>query len=145
MQERLHASAVTLNGRGVLVVGPSGSGKSSLCLQLMGLGADLIADDQCVLRNTGSFVEISKPADLPDLIEARGVGLIPAICAPPAVLSLVVDLGETSTERLPPARKRAFWGVFVAVLHKSDSPHFPAAICAYVKNAEVQLSDKLIP
>jgi HPr kinase/phosphorylase len=41
----LHASAVSLDGNGVLICGASGTGKSTLALQLMALGAELIADD----------------------------------------------------------------------------------------------------
>jgi len=44
----LHASCVCLEGRAVLIRGASGSGKSGLALQLIALGAALVADDRTV-------------------------------------------------------------------------------------------------
>ena len=46
----LHASAVALDGRGALLLGASGAGKSGLALRLMALGARLVADDRVLLR-----------------------------------------------------------------------------------------------
>ncbi len=45
----VHASCVAFGGAGVLILGPSGSGKSALALALMGLGAALVADDRVLL------------------------------------------------------------------------------------------------
>ena len=46
----MHATCVHINGSGVLIVGRSGSGKSSLAIKLLALGAKLVADDQCKLE-----------------------------------------------------------------------------------------------
>ncbi|MGL6042504.1 MAG: HPr kinase/phosphorylase, partial [Sandaracinobacteroides sp.] len=43
-----HATAVAINGAGVLLFGPSGAGKSDLALRLIDRGAVLIADDRVV-------------------------------------------------------------------------------------------------
>lgn len=96
-----HASAVALEGKGALILGPSGVGKSTLALSLMALGAELIADD-------GVWVEraqLIRPDTAPPLIEARGVGLLRAgpICTA-APLSLVIDLSRPEPQRLPPRR-----------------------------------------
>ena len=45
----MHATCVDVNGSGVLIVGHSGSGKSSLAINLLALGSKLVADDQCAL------------------------------------------------------------------------------------------------
>ena len=45
----MHATCVDINGSGVLIVGCSGSGKSSLAINLLALGSTLVADDQCEL------------------------------------------------------------------------------------------------
>ncbi|MCB2151511.1 MAG: hypothetical protein KDE06_10360, partial [Rhodobacteraceae bacterium] len=47
----LHAACVSLEGRGVLVLGPSGSGKSALALQLMAHGCTLVSDDAVEVRD----------------------------------------------------------------------------------------------
>ena len=45
----LHATCIAWQGRGVLIRGPSGSGKSALALGLMAHGAVLVADDRVKL------------------------------------------------------------------------------------------------
>ena len=46
----LHATCVAMEGRGVLIIGPSGSGKSELALALMAHGARLVADYRVTLN-----------------------------------------------------------------------------------------------
>ena len=48
--ETLHASTVALDGRAVLISGPSGSGKSDLALRLLDRGFTLVSDDQTIVR-----------------------------------------------------------------------------------------------
>ena len=50
----VHASAVSLGGRGVLILGRSGAGKSGLALRLIALGAQLVSDDRVVLEPHGA-------------------------------------------------------------------------------------------
>lgn len=108
---RLHASAVSLAAGGVLILGPSGAGKSTLALGLMALGADLIGDDAVTLLPDGADWQLSPASDAPPLIEARGIGLLPAGPeALPAPLVLVVDLGQAEALRLPPLRHAALGG-----------------------------------
>ena len=45
----MHATCVDVNGSGVLIIGRPGSGKSSIAINLLALGATLVADDQCEL------------------------------------------------------------------------------------------------
>ena len=49
----IHATCVAIEGRGVLIVGPSGSGKSDLALRLIDRGAALVADDYTDLNVDG--------------------------------------------------------------------------------------------
>ena len=55
----LHASAVAIEGRAVLITGPSGSGKSGLALDIIALGARLVADDGVILRREGERLILS--------------------------------------------------------------------------------------
>ena len=129
----LHASAVAIEGQGVLILGASGSGKSALALHLMGMGAQLIADDRVDLRRDGSQIIASCPATLRGRIEARGIGLLHATPAPRAALALVVDLDQTEAARLPQRRETMLHGRNIPLLHKAAHPYFPAAILQYVK------------
>ncbi|WP_439599420.1 HPr kinase/phosphorylase [Falsiroseomonas sp.] len=72
----LHGSCVALDEQGVLILGPSGSGKSDLVLRLLGRGWDLVADDQVELAVEGDALRASAPAPLRGLLEIRGLGLM---------------------------------------------------------------------
>ena len=50
MSEQIHGACVDLSGAGVLLRGPSGSGKSDLALRLIDGGASLVADDRVDLE-----------------------------------------------------------------------------------------------
>lgn len=122
-------SAVCLAGQGVLVLGPSGSGKSRLALELMALGAALVADDGIWL--TGDNV-LQRPQGAPGLIEARGVGLLKARPLDTAPLTLIVDLSRTEPDRLPPRREAAAPGGPVPLILGKDHPFLAAAISHYL-------------
>lgn len=132
-QKTIHASCVALGNSAVLLIGPSGSGKSALALQLMALGAVLIADDRTVLtvRDTGLIA--SCPPSIRGRIEARGVGLLVADTAVRARVVLAVDLGISEDDRLPPLRHKIVLGHNIALLHTPAHRHFPAAILQYLK------------
>ena len=129
---QLHASAVMVSGRALLIRGASGKGKSALALQLIALGARLIADDQVVLSRRGDTVVLSKPEGLPALIEARGIGLLHAPRAQAGVLHAIVDLDVEQTERLPEPQVEKVLGVPVNVIPAVAAQHFPSAIFLYL-------------
>lgn len=131
----LHASTVAIAGRGVVICGASGSGKSHLALELMALGADLVADDRTGLwpdPESGAPLAMAPPT-LPASIEARGVGLLPARLVGPVPVAVAVDLDKSETNRLPPPRDRILLGHSVALLHNPASGHFAPALLQYVK------------
>lgn len=130
----LHASCVALSGRGLLIMGPSGSGKSGLALQLMALGAALVADDRTeVSVGADGALWAAPPPGLPQLIEARFVGLlrVPAL-SPPVPLALAADLGQTETLRLPPDRWHSLLGQSLPLVFHSAGAHFPSALLHYL-------------
>ena len=57
----VHATAVAIGGRAVLLRGPSGSGKSDLALRLIDAGAELVSDDQSLLERRGDTVVVRAP------------------------------------------------------------------------------------
>ncbi|WP_411911809.1 HPr kinase/phosphorylase [Rhodovulum sulfidophilum] len=128
----LHASTVAHRGRAVLIRGASGAGKSALALQLMALGAELVADDRTILTRTGSGLLASAPEAIRGLIEARRVGLLRAAAVASAPVVLAVDLDTSETERLPPARVTEILGESLPLLRRVDRPYFAAAILQYL-------------
>ncbi|PWE32536.1 serine kinase [Maritimibacter sp. 55A14] len=128
----LHASAVALDGRGALIFGAAGSGKSGLALELMALGARLISDDRTEIALRDGVAVARAPAAIRGLIEARGVGLLRAEPVAAAPLCLAVDLDRTEDHRLPPPRRRTILGVELELIHGRDAPHLAAAIRQYL-------------
>lgn len=126
--ETVHASAAALGGRAALIRGPSGSGKSALALALLSCGATLVADDRTCLARRGSGVVAWSPLAILGLVEARGVGLLRTDPAPPTRLSLVVDLGRSETERLPPQRSCDILGVEMPLVLGAGNAHLTFAI-----------------
>lgn len=129
---QLHASCVAFAGKAILIRGASGSGKSGLALQLMAMGARLVADDRVELSVADGTVHAEAPQSLPQLIEARGIGLLNADICATAQLHTVVDMNEIETERIPERRHTDLLGVRLPLLHKVESPYFAAAMRQYV-------------
>ena len=129
----VHGSTVAFGPhRGIVIVGGSGSGKSALALQLMALGAHLVADDRTRLHLRSHRLIATAPPDLHGLIEARGVGLIRVQALAEAELVLVIDLDRVEQHRLPPLHSRSWLGIALPLLHKVEQSHFPAAILHYI-------------
>lgn len=86
-----NVSAVSLQGRALLIEGPSGSGKSSLALALIDRGAVLIGDDAVTIAASDGRCLVSPPPRIAGLIEVRNIGLVtlPTAVAP---LALVLSL-----------------------------------------------------
>jgi len=131
-QTTQHATCVTAYNKGALIIGVSGSGKSSLALAMMGFGAKLATDDRVILRLVHSRVIASAPAAIDGLVEARGIGLLRAKTEPEAPIKLVIDLDQNEQDRLPPIRHISVLGQSVSLLYKVDMPHFPAALMQYL-------------
>ncbi len=136
-QQTLHASAVALAGQAALITGASGAGKSALCLQLISLGAKLIADDRTLVTLKDGHPVASAPKPIWGLIEARGVGLFRVEPAPPTPVTLIVDLDLAETERLPPERTRDLLGHKVPLLHRVDSLHFAPALMLTLRGGRI--------
>ncbi len=102
---RVHATSIALGEDGILLRGPSGSGKSDLALRLVDAGALLVADDQTELTRRGEALMMSAPATLAGLIEIRGLGIVRVASIAAVRLRLVVDLTAAALiERLPEPR-----------------------------------------
>lgn len=100
-----HASAVAVDGQAALVHGPSGSGKTRLAFGVMALGGQLVADDVVLVRGSAEGATVEAKSGAPEMIEARGVGILHApLLAGPVPLAVVVNLAWAEPQRLPPDR-----------------------------------------
>ena len=140
-EQTIHATTVAFGNRALAILGPSGAGKSGLALQLMALGAELVADDRTVLARCGSGLCAAAPAALAALagrIEARGLGILAAPAHEgPVPLGAAVDLAQSESERLPPFRSVTFLGVSVDLVLARPEPYFPAALRHYMLHGRV--------
>jgi len=115
--ELMHATAVDVGGKGVLLCGPSGVGKSDLALRLIDRGATFIADDQVLLevRRRGLFALAPEP--LRGYLEVRGLGIQSVPVAGGSFVALVVDLvAPDEVPRLPAPHFRALLGEKIPLL-----------------------------
>ncbi len=108
----LHATCLAVAGKGVLIMGPPGFGKSSFALRLIdqpGYGisnelmmARLVADDQVRILRRGNELMASAPGPLRGKLEIRGLAIVDLESLPEISLSLVVQLQPADKiERLP--------------------------------------------
>jgi serine kinase of HPr protein (carbohydrate metabolism regulator) len=98
--ETVHATCVAIGGRGVLIRGRSGSGKSDLALRLIDRGAVLVSDDYTLVMPIAGRLVASAPATIAGQMEVRGIGLVEMDSADGVPLCLLVDL-DHAPERLP--------------------------------------------
>lgn len=128
-----HASCVVVGERGLLIRGASGSGKSGLALQMMGMGAELVSDDRVQLSLQQDQILASAPDALRGLIEARHLGILRAKVKASVPLCAIVEMDQLETERLPPHRHVKLLGLSLQVFHRVEAPHFAAGLVQYLK------------
>jgi HPr kinase/phosphorylase len=132
----LHGSAVAVGDHALLITGAPGTGKTTLALEMIALGAELIADDRVEIRvapgpDGDPRLWLSAPLKLTGLVEVRGFGLIRLTARPRAALRLVADLDRSEPERLPPRREQVLQGIACPVMLCRGRPGLAAALtCA---------------
>ncbi len=133
----LHATCVRAFGKGLLLIGPSGSGKSDIALQLMAYGAELVADDQTILASLNEQLIASCPEETLGKIEARGMALLRANMAPRVMVSTMVYLDHIESDRLPAPKTIQILGHPVRLFYKSPSGAFAASVFQYLRVGEI--------
>ncbi len=134
----IHASLVASGDRGLLITGRSGSGKSALALQLIAMGADLVADDRVHLSDDGQCLCGAAPDTIKGQIEARHIGILTLPARDKVPVSAVVDLDEAETERLPEPQTVRLLGHAVPKFRKDVGPGAAAALFLVLKHGDVR-------
>jgi HPr kinase/phosphorylase len=149
----VHASAVKVGDRAVLIRGPSGAGKSRLAFELILCGragqlppAVLVGDDRVHLATVAGQLIVRPAPILAGLIEIRGLGIRRCDHLEQAIVGLVVDLAATDAARLPAqdALKTSISGVILPRLpiaaNFSPLPIVIAALATTQSSPSVNLS-----
>jgi HPr kinase/phosphorylase len=107
----IHASAVLVGAKAVLIRGPSGSGKSRLALALLQAAqagqlpfARLVADDRAQVEAVNGRLLVRPAPALTGLLEIRGIGIGHVPAEPLAAVGWVIDLAAEDATRLPEPR-----------------------------------------
>jgi len=100
----VHGTCLVVARAGLLLRGPSGSGKSDLALRMIHDDSGrLVADDRVAIElGPDGRLWASAPVMLAGRIEVRGIGILPVGHQARSALHGVVDLvGRSEVERLP--------------------------------------------
>jgi HPr kinase/phosphorylase len=140
MKSTIHASAVLVGPRAVLIRGPAGAGKSRLAFDLIEAAAQsalpfarLVADDRAFVEAHAGRLLVRTAPELAGLLEVRGLGIRCLAYEPLAVVGLVVDLAAADAARLPSqaAEKTEISGIVLPRLAiASGMPAFPVVLAA---------------
>lgn len=141
--EHIHATCIAIHNCGIILRGPSGSGKSDLALRLIDDGAHLVADDLCRVDAAEGRLMAFPPEQLAGFLEIRGLGILPVATCGPVSVGLLCDLkagGEI--ERLPEVDHVTLCGILVRRIRIDP---FRASAAAHVRLALRLATGKITP
>lgn len=105
----VHGTAIVIGTTGLLILGPSGTGKSAAALQCLqearsyGLFSALVSDDQVLVSVAGGRLIARAPASIVGLAELRGAGIVTLDTVEAAILRRAIrPVSPPLDERLPP-------------------------------------------
>jgi HPr kinase/phosphorylase len=119
----LHASCVDFDGRGILIIGASGSGKSSLALACISLGAVLVGDDYVDLSVESDRIVATHPPNISGLIEVPRVGVLNCSFIERTFVALAIDMSQAEVDRLPPRRSLYVEKYEIPLIYGADIPY----------------------
>ena len=120
----IHGTAIVLGDRGILVLGRSGAGKTTLALTLLdhfashGLFSRLVADDRLFVALHAGRLVCRTPDSIAGLVEVPGIGPRPIPSMGAAVVDLCVRLvPQEAVERFQEDLAETIAGCSVPLLH----------------------------
>lgn len=130
-RQRVHASCVSLDGKGILISGASGCGKSDLALRLMEVGASLIADDYVDLDpcEDGRLL-VRCPDPLRGLLEVRHIGVVRGVDYLESAPLCLYLRPSSVPQRMPDPEWLSLLGVRIPCL---ELPYFEGSVVAKIR------------
>ena len=154
MAERptVHACAVLVGARALLIRGPAGSGKSLLTFRLIAAAqsgllpfARLVGDDRIRLEPCHGRLLVRAPDTLAGLIEVRGLGIRHLTHEPVAVVGGVIDLAAADANRIPEQAEIEVEGIKLAQLKIAEGRDPYPSVLAWLTSrsaAEALVAEK---
>jgi HPr Serine kinase C-terminal domain len=121
-----NATCVAIDGRGVLIAGPSGSGKSALALALIDRGARLVGDDGVLLAAEGAKLIARPHPQTRGLVEIRNLGLIRMVPCDQVQVALLVTFDPAAPRFIEHASSIRCEGIDIPSLGIWPEPCPPA-------------------
>ena len=120
------ATCVAIGSRGVLIEGPSGSGKSALALALIDRGAQLVGDDGVMLQPLEGRLLAQPHPRTRGLLEIRNIGLVRFDVCERVTISLLVSLDENAPRFIEAAQVAEREGIVLPAVAIWPEPTPPA-------------------
>jgi len=126
----IRATCIAINGHGILIRGPSGSGKSDLALRLIDTGAELVADDYVNVSTHDNGLIARTPENISGKIEVRELGIVSLNYRKEVTVTLVVNLTtRTDLPRLKGMRAFEIEGTHIPAIElNAFRPSAPAKV-----------------
>lgn len=128
-----HASCVDFNGKGLLILGAPSSGKSSLAIACMSIGATLVGDDYIKINIKNNTILASSPPNIMGKIEVSRVGIFNCDFKKNTVINLAINMSEFEDSRLPMRRYINLDECRVPLIYGGNIPNLHIIAAQYCK------------
>ena len=128
-----HGSCVDFNGKGLLILGAPRSGKSSLAIACMSIGATLVGDDYISLNVCDNKIIATSPPNIMGKIEISKVGILNCDYTKNTNINLVINLSEVEKIRLPKRRFINLNSCKVPLIYGGNIPNLHSVAMQFFK------------